>query len=68
MNASSRFEPVALLHEPCLCAPTPSMAGSSFGAGTLAGPTGARQPTEFELAQATNQGKVLANVAKKLKA
>lgn len=42
--------------------------GSPYGAGTIAGPTGARQPSEVELGQAKVQGKMLAEVAKKLKA
>jgi len=41
--------------------------GSPYGAGTFAGPTGSRQPSELELAQAFHQGKQLAGVAKKLK-
>lgn len=42
--------------------------GSPWGAGTLAGPTGARQPSEDELHAAKVQGEGLAKVAKKLKA
>lgn len=42
--------------------------GSPWGAGTFAGPMGARQPTDSEKALAVNQGKILAGVAKKLKA
>ncbi|KAG2433240.1 hypothetical protein HXX76_008310 [Chlamydomonas incerta] len=42
--------------------------GSPWGAGTLAGPDGSRQPGEDELQQAEILGKGLANVAKKLKA
>eukprot|EP00201_Polytomella_parva_P013267 CAMPEP_0175054266 /NCGR_PEP_ID=MMETSP0052_2-20121109/9409_1 /TAXON_ID=51329 ORGANISM="Polytomella parva, Strain SAG 63-3" /NCGR_SAMPLE_ID=MMETSP0052_2 /ASSEMBLY_ACC=CAM_ASM_000194 /LENGTH=184 /DNA_ID=CAMNT_0016318941 /DNA_START=325 /DNA_END=879 /DNA_ORIENTATION=- len=42
--------------------------GSAWGAGTLAGPTGGRQPSEIELTQAKVQGTLIANVAKKLKA
>lgn len=42
--------------------------GSAWGAGTLAGPTGARQPSEIELLQAKKLGEQLATVAKKLAA
>lgn len=42
--------------------------GSPWGAGTMAGPTGARQPTEGELGYATHQGKYFAGKAKLLAA
>lgn len=42
--------------------------GTPWGAGTLAGPTGARQPLEAEVGYARHQGKHLAEVAKKLSA
>ncbi|GIL53279.1 hypothetical protein Vafri_8922 [Volvox africanus] len=42
--------------------------GSPWGAGTLAGGDGSRQPSEVELLQAEILGKNLAGVAKKLKA
>jgi NAD(P)H dehydrogenase (quinone) len=42
--------------------------GSPWGAGTLAGPDGSRQPTEDELAYARHQGKLIAGVTKKLAA
>jgi NAD(P)H dehydrogenase (quinone) len=42
------------------------MGGSAWGAGTFAGPTGARQPTERELTLAQHQGKWFASIAKKL--
>lgn len=35
--------------------------GSPWGAGTFAGPTGARQPSEIEKHVATTQGKVFYN-------
>lgn len=40
--------------------------GSPYGAGTIAGPTGARQPSEKELAIARFQGKHVAGIAAKL--
>jgi len=40
--------------------------GSAWGAGTFAGPTGARQPSEKELAIAKHQGAYFARIAKKL--
>jgi NAD(P)H dehydrogenase (quinone) len=42
--------------------------GSPYGAGTLAGPKGDRQPTANELAIARFQGKHVAQIAAKLKA
>jgi len=42
--------------------------GSPYGAGTLAGPTGARQPSENELGYAKHQGAYIAKIAAKLKA
>lgn len=41
--------------------------GSAYGSGTFAG-DGSRQPTKLELGQAFHQGKLTAEVAKKLKA
>ncbi|MBE2179224.1 MAG: NAD(P)H:quinone oxidoreductase [Chthoniobacterales bacterium] len=41
--------------------------GSPWGAGTLAGADGSRQPSANELAQARFQGKHVAEIAKKLK-
>ncbi|ETM51268.1 hypothetical protein L914_04879, partial [Phytophthora nicotianae] len=40
--------------------------GSPWGAGTLAGGDGSRQPSKLELTVATTQGKSFAEVAKKL--
>lgn len=40
--------------------------GSPYGAGTIAGPTGARQPSEKELTVARFQGKHVATIAAKL--
>jgi NAD(P)H dehydrogenase (quinone) len=40
--------------------------GSPYGASTLAGSDGSRQPTENELAIARFQGKHVANIARKL--
>jgi len=42
--------------------------GSAYGAGTLAGGDGSRQPSENELGQATHQGTLFAGVVKKLAA
>ncbi|ETO80370.1 flavoprotein-like protein YCP4, partial [Phytophthora nicotianae P1976] len=42
--------------------------GSPWGAGTLAGGDGSRQPSKLELTVATTQGKSFAEVAKKLAA
>ncbi len=42
--------------------------GSAWGAATVAGPDGSRQPSEKELAQARFQGRHVAAVAKKLTA
>src|SRR5208283_2048517 len=42
--------------------------GSPYGAGTLAGPDGSRQPTENELTIARFQGAHVAKIAKKLSA
>jgi len=42
--------------------------GSPYGAGTLAGPTGARQPSKLELGVAKHQGTLIANTANELKA
>ncbi|KAG7376175.1 hypothetical protein PHYBOEH_001701 [Phytophthora boehmeriae] len=42
--------------------------GSAWGAGTLAGGDGSRQPSKLELTVATTQGKSFAEVAKKLAA
>jgi NAD(P)H dehydrogenase (quinone) len=42
--------------------------GGPWGAGTFAGPTGARNPSEMELEQAEYEGKNLATVVKKLTA
>jgi len=39
--------------------------GSPWGAGTFAGPTGARQPTAKELELAEIQGEIFANVVAK---
>ncbi len=41
--------------------------GSPWGAATIAGPDGSRQPSEKELAQARFQGKHVAQIAAKLK-
>jgi NAD(P)H dehydrogenase (quinone) len=41
--------------------------GSPYGAGTLAGPTGSRMPSELELAVAKHQGVHFTGVAKALK-
>lgn len=41
--------------------------GSAWGAGTFAGATGARQPSELELGIAEHQGRSFANVVRKLK-
>jgi len=41
--------------------------GSPYGAGTIAGPDGSRQPSANELAQAKFQGRHVASVAAKLK-
>ncbi len=41
--------------------------GSPWGAATIAGPDGSRQPSEKELAQARFQGKHVATIAAKLK-
>ena len=41
--------------------------GSPWGAGTIAGPDGSRQPSEKELAQARFQGRHAASIARKLK-
>lgn len=41
--------------------------GSPYGAGTIAGPDGSRQPSENELAQARFQGKHVAEITKKLR-
>jgi len=41
--------------------------GSPYGAGTIAGPDGSRQPSAKELAQARFQGKHVAGIAAKLK-
>jgi NAD(P)H dehydrogenase (quinone) len=40
--------------------------GSPYGAGTIAGPDGSRQPSENELSQARYQGKHVAEIARKL--
>ena len=40
--------------------------GSPYGAGTIAGPTGARQPSEMELTIARKQGAHVAEIAAKL--
>mmetsp|Transcript_12547 Transcript_12547/g.22444 ORF Transcript_12547/g.22444 Transcript_12547/m.22444 type:complete len:245 (-) Transcript_12547:410-1144(-) len=40
--------------------------GSAYGAGTIAGPTGGRQPSEVEFEECLYLGKTLAGVAKKL--
>ncbi len=42
--------------------------GSPYGAGTIAGPDGSRQPSAKELAQARFQGKHVAEITKKLAA
>ncbi|KAG9153320.1 hypothetical protein Leryth_018028 [Lithospermum erythrorhizon] len=42
--------------------------GTLYGAGTFAGPDGARQPTELELELAFHQGKYTAGIVKRLKA
>ena len=42
--------------------------GSPWGAATIAGPDGSRQPSAKELAQARFQGRHVATIAKKLKA
>ncbi|ORX64299.1 flavo protein WrbA [Linderina pennispora] len=42
--------------------------GSPWGAGTVAGSDGARQPTEYDLAAAVAQGETFANIAAKLSA
>jgi NAD(P)H dehydrogenase (quinone) len=42
--------------------------GSPYGASTIAGPRGERQPTENELAAARFQGKHVAGIARKLAA
>lgn len=41
--------------------------GSPYGAGTIAGPDGSRQPSENELAQARFQGKHVAEITLKLR-
>lgn len=40
--------------------------GSPWGAATIAGPDGSRQPSEKELAQARFQGRHVATIARKL--
>jgi NAD(P)H dehydrogenase (quinone) len=42
--------------------------GSPWGAGTIAGADGSRQPSEKELARARFQGQHVATIAKKLAA
>jgi NAD(P)H dehydrogenase (quinone) len=42
--------------------------GSPYGAGTIAGPDGSRQPSANELSQARFQGQHVAQIAKRLKA
>lgn len=42
--------------------------GSPYGAGTIAGPDGSRQPSETELTIAKHQGSHVASIAKKLAA
>jgi len=41
--------------------------GSPYGAGTFAGPTGARQPSALELGVAEHQGKYFAGITAQLK-
>jgi len=41
--------------------------GSSYGAGTLAGPDGSRQPSELELEVAEHQGRLVTTYAMQLK-
>ena len=41
--------------------------GSPYGAGTIAGPDGSRQPSAKELAMARFQGKHVATIAAKLR-
>lgn len=41
--------------------------GSPYGAGTIAGPDGSRQPSSLELEQASAQGRHVASLAAKLK-
>jgi len=41
--------------------------GSPYGAGTIAGPTGQRQPSDVELEHAVHQGKQMAKLAVQLK-
>lgn len=57
---------------PYACADLTHMAdtigGSPYGAGTLAGPDGSRQPNEVELRIARYQGRHVAQIAKKLTA
>jgi NAD(P)H dehydrogenase (quinone) len=45
-----------------------TIGGSPYGAGTLAGPDGSRQPNEVELRIARYQGRHVAQIAKKLTA
>ncbi|MEP6145839.1 MAG: NAD(P)H:quinone oxidoreductase, partial [Nisaea sp.] len=40
--------------------------GSPYGAGTIAGPDGSRQPSDLELSIAEYQGKNVATIAAKL--
>jgi len=54
--------------EPRLMNMTEVSGGTPYGATTLAGPDGSRQPTENELAIARYQGRHVATIAKKLAA
>eukprot|EP00048_Salpingoeca_helianthica_P014426 m.221642 g.221642 ORF g.221642 m.221642 type:complete len:227 (-) comp15854_c0_seq1:206-886(-) len=42
--------------------------GTPYGAGTIAGPDGSRQPSDYELRLAEHQGKYFSNIVKKLSA
>lgn len=62
------YVPAGYAHGPDMYDLSEVRGGGPFGAGTFAGPTGARQPSAVELAAAVTQGKGFAAVAKKLAA
>ncbi|PRW51183.1 putative NAD(P)H dehydrogenase (quinone) FQR1-like 1 [Chlorella sorokiniana] len=62
------FVPTGYSFGPALYDTNEVRGGSAYGAGTLAGATGSRQPSKLELDYAQHQGKYFAGVAKKLAA
>lgn len=60
------FVPIGYSAYPLMANTEEVRGGSPYGAGTIAGPDGSRQPTKTELDLAEHQGKHIAGFVKRL--